>query len=51
MTLPGTPAVVEHPKSTASGGQEVAFFSNDSATSTFDGAVTNMTFRARGRAC
>jgi hypothetical protein len=51
MTLPGTSSVVVHSKSAASGGQEVAFFSNGSARSTFDGAVTNITLRARGRAC
>ena len=51
MTLPGTSAVVVHPKSTASGGQEVAFFSNGSARSAFDGAITNIQLRARGRAC
>jgi acid phosphatase type 7 len=43
--------VVVHPKITASGEQEVAFFSNGSARSSFDGAVTDITLRARGRAC
>jgi hypothetical protein len=50
MTLSGS-SVVVHPNSTASGGQELAFYSNGAASSSFDGAATNITLRARGRAC
>ena len=35
----------------ASGGQEAAFYTNGSASSSFDGAPTSLTLRARGRAC
>jgi acid phosphatase type 7 len=51
MTLSGSSAVVVHSSSVASGGQDLAFYSNGSATSTFDGAPTNITLRARGKAC
>jgi hypothetical protein len=50
MTLSGSNVVVQ-PKSTASGGQEVAFYTRGSATSSFDGAATNLTLRARGNDC
>jgi hypothetical protein len=50
MTLSGSNVVVQ-PKSTASGGQEVAFYTKGSASSSFDGAATNLTLRARGTAC
>jgi hypothetical protein len=50
MTLSGSNVVVR-PKSTASGGQEVAFYTNGSASSSFDGAATNLSLRARGTAC
>lgn len=50
MTLSG-PNVVAKPKSTASGGQEVAFYTNGSASSSFDGAATNLSLRARGNDC
>src|SRR5215213_454635 len=43
--------VMVHPNSMASGGQEVAFYTNGSASSRFDGAATNVTLRARGEAC
>jgi acid phosphatase type 7 len=42
---------VAQSSSAAGGGQEVAFFSNGSASSGFDGAATNITLRARGGAC
>ena len=51
MTLPGTSAVVVKSNSAASGGQELAFYSYGSARSSFDGAVTSITLRARSRAC
>ncbi|MBA2712527.1 MAG: metallophosphoesterase [Rubrobacteraceae bacterium] len=35
----------------ASGGKEVAFFSNGSVLSSFDGAATEITLRGRGEAC
>lgn len=35
----------------ASGGKEVAFFTNGSASSGFDGAAAEITLRARGTAC
>jgi hypothetical protein len=50
MTLSGSKVVVR-PNSTASGGQEVAFYTNGSASSSFDGAATNLTLRARGNDC
>jgi hypothetical protein len=50
MTLSGSSVVVQS-SSVASGGQEVAFFSNGSASSSFDGAATNITLRGRGGAC
>jgi hypothetical protein len=51
MSLSGSPAVVVRSSSAASGGQEVAFFSNGSASRGFDGAATNITLYARGQSC
>jgi hypothetical protein len=51
MTLSGSSAVAVRSNSAASGGQDLAFYSNGSAVSTFDGAPTSITLRARGRAC
>jgi hypothetical protein len=51
MTLSGSSTPVVRSNSTASGGQDLAFYSNGSAVSTFDGAITSISLRARGRAC
>jgi acid phosphatase type 7 len=50
MTLSGSNVVV-HPWDTASSGQEVAFYTRGSASSSFDGAATNLYLRARGTDC
>jgi hypothetical protein len=50
MTLSGS-SVVVHQSSAASGGQDVAFYTKGSASSSFDGAATAISLRARGQAC
>jgi acid phosphatase type 7 len=50
MSLSGS-SVVVHQSSTASGGQDVAFYTNGSASSGFNGAATAISLRARGQAC
>ena len=50
MALSGS-SVVVHPASAASGGKDVAFYSNGSASKAFDGAATQVVLRARGTAC
>jgi hypothetical protein len=49
MTLSGSTAV--NSNGAASGGQAVAFFSNGSASSTFEGAATRITLDGRGSSC
>jgi hypothetical protein len=50
MTLSGS-SVVVHSSSAASGGKDLAFYSNGSASKGFDGAATQVVLRARGTAC
>lgn len=50
MSLSGSHVFVRA-NTAASGGKEVAFFSNGSASSSFDGAATEITLRGRGKAC
>ena len=50
MALSGSRVVV-HSSGAASGGKDVAFYSNGSARASFDGAATSVTLRARGKAC
>ena len=44
-------SVVVHSASAASGGKDVAFYSNGSASKAFDGAAIEVVLRARGTAC
>ena len=50
MALSGSRVVV-HSSGAASGGKDVAFYSNGAARAHFDGAATSVTLRARGKAC
>jgi hypothetical protein len=50
MSLSGSHVRVDS-NSTASGGKEVAFYTNGSASSGFDGAASQVVLRARGTAC
>jgi hypothetical protein len=51
MTLSGSSSLVVHSSSVASGGKDLAFYSNGSASSGFDGAATQVVLHARGTAC
>src|SRR5215204_5805484 len=50
MTLSGS-SVVVHRSSTASGGKDVAFYTNGAAKYSFGGAAADISLRARGQAC
>ena len=48
---PSGSSVVVHSASAASGGKDLAFYSNGSASKAFDGTATRVVLRARGTAC
>ena len=50
MALSGSRVVV-HSSDAASGGEDVAFYSDGSATASFDGAAASVTLRAKGKPC
>jgi len=50
MTLSGS-SVRVHSSTSASGGRDVAYYTNGSARTTFEGAATRVTLRARGTIC
>ena len=50
MTLSGS-SVQVHSSASASGGKDVAYFTNGSARAAFEGAASQVTLRARGTSC